>query len=121
MYQYATESPAAREPLLATLLPKHMNLSLPGEATEEAVFVFLLDNLAVDNSEVLELTRGDSSGVQHLNVGVRPVLCLRFWEMMLATTMISTISEPLTEEPRVFSIMAAAFLSVCNPLVAAMS
>jgi hypothetical protein len=81
MSQYATDSPAAREPLLATLLPRHMILSLPGEATEEAVSVFLFDNLAIDNSEVLELTRRDSSGVQHLNVGVRPVLCLRLEEV----------------------------------------
>jgi hypothetical protein len=38
--------------------------------------VFLLNDLAVDNSEVLELTRRNASSVQELNVGVAPVLGL---------------------------------------------
>jgi hypothetical protein len=76
MYRIATDNPHTQEPLLATILPVKGKLSLPGEATEETILVLLLNNLAVDNSEVLELARRNSSSVQNLDVGIRPVLGL---------------------------------------------
>jgi hypothetical protein len=76
MYRIATDNPHTQEPLLATILPVKGKLSLPGEATEETILVLLLNNLAVDNSEFLELARRNSSSVQNLDVGICPVLGL---------------------------------------------
>jgi hypothetical protein len=56
----------------------HSNLGLPGEAAKEAILVLLLNNLAIDNSEVLELAGRNASSVQDLDVGVAPVLGLWF-------------------------------------------
>ena len=54
------------------------DLSLPGEAAKETILVLLLNNLAIDNREVLELARRNTSSVQDLNIGVAPVLGLWF-------------------------------------------
>jgi len=57
------------------------NLGLPGEAAKETILVLLLNNLAIHNSEVLELARRNTSSVQDLDVGVAPVLGFRLQEI----------------------------------------
>lgn len=54
------------------------HLSLPREAAKETILVLFLDDLTVDNGEILELARRNTSGVQNLDISIAPVLSLWF-------------------------------------------